>query len=89
MPAPPWSAASGGRKPAKNFPEGNFIIVDDTLEGLVNLAASARARSIARVIGITGSVGKTSTKEFLATILSDQGKCHANKKALTIIGVCR
>lgn len=65
----------------KNFPAGNFIIVDDTLEGLVNLATAARARSRARVIGITGSVGKTSTKEFLATVLSGQGKCHANKKS--------
>jgi len=65
----------------KEFPEGNFIIVDDTLEGLTHLATAARARSIARVVGLTGSVGKTSTKEFLATVLGDQGKCHANKKS--------
>ncbi len=49
------------------------IKVDDTLEGLRRLAEKARSRSKARVIAITGSVGKTSTKEILAQVLNHFG----------------
>ncbi len=55
-----------------------LLIVDDVLAGLESLGRAARARTDARVIGVTGSVGKTSTKEMLATILSAQGKTHAS-----------
>ena len=54
-----------------------LLIVDDVLEGLVALGVAARARSDARIAAITGSVGKTSTKEMLRTVLSRQGRCHA------------
>lgn len=59
----------------------NFIIVDDTQKALEDLARVARKRTDATVIGITGSVGKTSTKEFLANVLQEQGKCHASEKS--------
>ena len=58
-------------------PDAPLLIVDDVLPALERLAAAARARTRARVIGVTGSVGKTSTKEMLRAILSGQGRTHA------------
>ncbi len=55
-----------------------MIVVDDVLEGLIALGRAARARSEARIIAITGSVGKTSTKEMLRHVLSDSGEVHAS-----------
>jgi UDP-N-acetylmuramoyl-tripeptide--D-alanyl-D-alanine ligase len=54
-----------------------LLIVDDVLPALEALASAARARTGARVIGVTGSVGKTSTKDMLAHVLGRQGKTHA------------
>ena len=53
-----------------------LLIVDDVLDALVALGKAARARTDARVAGVTGSVGKTSTKEMLRTVLAPQGKTH-------------
>jgi UDP-N-acetylmuramoyl-tripeptide--D-alanyl-D-alanine ligase len=47
----------------------NLLPVDDPAEALGTLAAAYRARFHLRAIGITGSVGKTTTKEFLAYLL--------------------
>ena len=58
----------------------NQIIVPNTLKALEALARFARMRTDAQVIGITGSCGKTSTKEMLASCLSEQGKTHATQK---------
>ncbi len=55
-----------------------LLIVDDVLDGLRALAAAARARTQARVIAVTGSVGKTSTKEALRLALSADGATHAS-----------
>ncbi|WP_299042742.1 UDP-N-acetylmuramoyl-tripeptide--D-alanyl-D-alanine ligase [uncultured Tateyamaria sp.] len=55
-----------------------LLIVDDVLRGLEALGMAARARTMARVVAITGSVGKTSTKEMLRAVLSDQGRTHAS-----------
>ena len=55
-----------------------LLVVDDVLAGLVELAAVARARLNATVIAITGSVGKTSTKEALRAVLGAQGETHAS-----------
>ncbi|WP_394647097.1 UDP-N-acetylmuramoyl-tripeptide--D-alanyl-D-alanine ligase [uncultured Sphingomonas sp.] len=46
------------------------VRVDDTFAALENLARAARARVAGKVIGVTGSVGKTSTKEALFAALS-------------------
>jgi UDP-N-acetylmuramoyl-tripeptide--D-alanyl-D-alanine ligase len=54
-----------------------LLIVDDVLAALARLGAAGRARAQARVIGITGSVGKTSTKEMLRAVLAGQGRVHA------------
>jgi UDP-N-acetylmuramoyl-tripeptide--D-alanyl-D-alanine ligase len=53
------------------------LIVPDVLKALEAMGRAARARTEARVVGVTGSVGKTSTKEMLRAILSGQGKTHA------------
>ena len=58
----------------------NQIIVPDTLKALEALARFARMRTAAQVVGITGSCGKTSTKEMLSSCLSKQGKVHATQK---------
>ncbi len=54
-----------------------LLIVPDVLAALEALGRAARARTEARVVAVTGSVGKTSTKEMLRTVLSKQGKTHA------------
>ena len=55
-----------------------LLVVPDVLEGLVNLAKASRARSHAKIVAVTGSVGKTSTKEALRTVLQGQGETHAS-----------
>jgi UDP-N-acetylmuramoyl-tripeptide--D-alanyl-D-alanine ligase len=55
-----------------------LLIVDDVLTGLEALGAAARARTKAKVVAVTGSVGKTSTKEMLLAIFADQGRAHAS-----------
>ena len=57
---------------------GPLIFVDDVYQALVNLGIQARARSKAKVIAVTGSVGKTFTKEVLNLVLSTSGKTHAS-----------
>lgn len=54
-----------------------LLVVDDTTSGLQALAAFARLRTRAKVVAITGSVGKTGTKEALAYALAGQGSTHA------------
>jgi UDP-N-acetylmuramoyl-tripeptide--D-alanyl-D-alanine ligase len=51
-----------------------LLVVKDTMEGLYDLAEFARARLKGKLALITGSVGKTSTKEMLAHTLDHQGK---------------
>jgi UDP-N-acetylmuramoyl-tripeptide--D-alanyl-D-alanine ligase len=61
------------------FPkDAPLLVVSDVLEGLRELARAARARLPARVIGVTGSVGKTGTKEALRLALSRDGETHAS-----------
>ena len=55
-----------------------LLVVRDVLDGLRDLARAARARTPAKVIGVTGSVGKTSTKEALRLSLSAVGTTHAS-----------
>ncbi|MEM7215538.1 MAG: UDP-N-acetylmuramoylalanyl-D-glutamyl-2,6-diaminopimelate--D-alanyl-D-alanine ligase [Pseudomonadota bacterium] len=55
-----------------------LIVVRDVLEAMTRLGEVARMRSKARIIAITGSVGKTTTKEMLRTVLSPSGLVHAS-----------
>ena len=62
----------------ENFPtDAPLLVVPDTLAGLTALGAYGRARSFARVFAVTGSVGKTTTKEMLRLALSGQARVHA------------
>ena len=56
---------------------GNTLLVHDTLESLWALGRYARARFTGRAVAVTGSVGKTTTKEMLRAILSAVGPTHA------------
>ena len=58
-------------------PVDKQIVVSDTFIALENLARFARMRSSAKIIGVTGSSGKTTTKEMIASCLAEQGKTHA------------
>jgi UDP-N-acetylmuramoyl-tripeptide--D-alanyl-D-alanine ligase len=62
----------------KFVPDAPLLVVEDVLAGLVDLARTARARLGAQVIAVTGSVGKTSTKEALRRVLGAQGETHGS-----------
>lgn len=61
----------------KDCQNNGFILVKDTFVALYKLAKYSRQRSQAKIIAITGSVGKTSTKEMLKLAFSSQGKTYA------------
>ena len=66
------------RSQAARFPKAPLLIVDDVLDALRDLARAARTRMQAKVIAVTGSVGKTSTKEALKLALSADGETYAS-----------
>ncbi|MFT6933277.1 MAG: UDP-N-acetylmuramoyl-tripeptide--D-alanyl-D-alanine ligase, partial [Paracoccaceae bacterium] len=75
-------AAGAGAALVSRIPEGvsktaPLLLVKDVQTGLEDLGRAARARSNAKVVAITGSVGKTTTKEMLRAVLSVEGKTHA------------
>ncbi|WP_424941814.1 UDP-N-acetylmuramoyl-tripeptide--D-alanyl-D-alanine ligase [Aliiroseovarius crassostreae] len=75
-------AAGAGAALVSRVPDGvaedaPLLLVDDVLPALEELGRAARARTHARVVAVTGSVGKTSTKEMLRAVLTPQGKTHA------------
>jgi UDP-N-acetylmuramoyl-tripeptide--D-alanyl-D-alanine ligase len=53
-------------------PAGPYILVESTLEAIKKIAAFYRSALDIKVVGITGSVGKTSTKEMIASVLSQK-----------------
>ncbi len=58
--------------------KGPLLIVEDVLVAMADLGRAARARTNARVVAVTGSVGKTSTKEALRLALTPSGSVHAS-----------
>ena len=58
--------------------QGTLYGADDVLGALVALGLAARARTQARIVAVTGSVGKTGTKEALKALLEKQGRTHAS-----------
>lgn len=71
------AAALVSRRPDTVPANWPLLVVSDTMEALRALAAAARARSKAKIVAVTGSVGKTGTKEALRLVLSGQGLTHA------------
>lgn len=59
-------------------PDAPLLIVDDVQIALEDLGRAGRARTGARIVAVTGSVGKTSTKEMLLRLLGDQGRTHGS-----------
>jgi len=57
---------------------GPVFVVGDTLEAMARLGVAARARSNAKIVAVTGSVGKTTAKEMLRTMLAANGLTHAS-----------
>ena len=70
------AAALVSHRPPGVAEDAPLLIVDDVLPGLEALGRAARLRTAAQVVAVTGSVGKTSTKEMLRDVLSAQGKTH-------------
>ncbi|PZX46606.1 UDP-N-acetylmuramoyl-tripeptide--D-alanyl-D-alanine ligase [Roseinatronobacter thiooxidans] len=71
------AAALVTHRPADVRADAPLLIVPDVMAALTALGAAGRARAKARVIAVTGSAGKTSTKEMLRDMLSDIGQTHA------------
>lgn len=60
--------------PVEGVPEKQLVLVDSTLHAMVTMAANYRAQFSPVVVGVTGSVGKTTTKEFCYAVFSDFGE---------------
>jgi UDP-N-acetylmuramoyl-tripeptide--D-alanyl-D-alanine ligase len=61
--------------------DGPVLRVADPLAALEAIGRAARARSNARIVAVTGSAGKTGTKEMLSLCLRDAGPTHASEKS--------
>jgi UDP-N-acetylmuramoyl-tripeptide--D-alanyl-D-alanine ligase len=61
--------------------DGALLHAADTLKALEGIGRAARIRSNARIVAVTGSAGKTGTKEMLRLSLSDAGATHASEKS--------
>ncbi|PWR18046.1 UDP-N-acetylmuramoylalanyl-D-glutamyl-2,6-diaminopimelate--D-alanyl-D-alanine ligase [Zavarzinia compransoris] len=66
------------RVPDGVAPDAPLVVVGETMAGLEDLARAARARADVVAIGVTGSVGKTGTKEALKVALGPSGPTHAS-----------
>jgi len=64
-----------------NKDDPRLIWVKDTYEALLQLAARARQRSAAKIIAVTGTAGKTGTKDAIAAALSMQAPTHYSLKS--------
>ncbi len=75
------AAGAGAYLTAHDPVGGTAIRVDDTLAAFTRLGAAARDRLPEAVIGITGSVGKTSVKDLLAAVLATTFRTAASAKS--------
>jgi UDP-N-acetylmuramoyl-tripeptide--D-alanyl-D-alanine ligase len=57
---------------APDSPGGPYILVENSFQALKNIAMWYREQLDIKIVGITGSVGKTSTKEFISSVLSQK-----------------
>ncbi|TPK97518.1 UDP-N-acetylmuramoylalanyl-D-glutamyl-2,6-diaminopimelate--D-alanyl-D-alanine ligase [Mesorhizobium sp. B2-4-12] len=70
-----------GKLPSLGRLTAPIIVVEDVLAALEKLGIAARGRSQAKIIAVTGSAGKTTTKEALRHVLSAVGKVHASAQS--------
>lgn len=75
------AAALVSRRPDGVPADAPLLFVPDVLDGLRALGRAARALFRGRVVAVTGSVGKTGSKEMLRTALATQGSVHAAEKS--------
>lgn len=73
------AAAALVSRPVEGIDPAKLLIVGDTQTGLEALGRMARERTDAKIAAITGSAGKTSTKEALRSVLSRQAATHASE----------
>ncbi len=71
------AAALVARRPDGVAADAPLLMVPDVLAALTALGRAGRNRTEARVIAVTGSVGKTSTKEMLRAAIGQQARTHA------------
>ena len=76
------AAAMVAHVPGDAPAEAPLLVVGDTMQGLDALGRAARARTRARIAAVTGSVGKTGTKEALKQALAAQGPTTASASSL-------
>jgi UDP-N-acetylmuramoyl-tripeptide--D-alanyl-D-alanine ligase len=76
------AAAIVARQPSQVPPDAPLIFVDDTFVALQALGRAGRDRAKGKIIAVTGSVGKTSTKEMLRLALGAVGHTYANPGSL-------
>ncbi len=76
------AAVMVSKRPGSDVAASKILVVDDCLEALRALGGAARGRSRARIIAVTGSVGKTGTKEALRLTLGRHHTVHANPGSL-------
>jgi UDP-N-acetylmuramoyl-tripeptide--D-alanyl-D-alanine ligase len=74
-------AGAGAYLSAAGHRGGTAVLVDDTSVALERLGAAARADLPDRVVGITGSVGKTSSKDLAASVLASTFATHASDRS--------
>ncbi|WP_424989590.1 UDP-N-acetylmuramoyl-tripeptide--D-alanyl-D-alanine ligase [Fluviibacterium sp. S390] len=75
------AAALVAHRPRGVADDAPLLMVEDVQSGLEALGRAGRARTRARVIAVTGSVGKTSTKEMLRATFAPLGRVHAAEKS--------
>jgi len=79
-----------GREESLKGTKGTIILVDDTLKALLDIARYKRKSLKGTFIAITGSNGKTTTKEILVAIIGSSRQVHFNEKNFNnLIGVSK
>lgn len=72
------AAAVISRRPMDVQDDAQLLLVGDTMDALRKLGAAARSRADARILAVTGSVGKTGTKDALFKVLNNQAPSHCS-----------
>lgn len=86
-----WVVSKADATDIPGAEQANVILVEDTQEALISLAVFVLDEMKAITIGITGSVGKTSTKDMVYAICSQKyktGKTHGNLNTNIGISMC-